>query len=76
MSARTHPTQPQRALYAPRNGELVRDLTTGRTGTYQGPGYEAKPTVFLRPPGGGCEWEVSAYDIEPAPPGADLEPTA
>jgi hypothetical protein len=54
-----------RAPYAPTLGELVRDLTTGRVGTYMGPGFEKHPTVFLRPPGGGYEWEVPASDVEP-----------
>ncbi|MDH6139252.1 MULTISPECIES: hypothetical protein [Kitasatospora] len=66
MSAQPTSAHPPRAPYAPHPGELVRDLTTGRIGTYMGPGYEKHPTVYLRPPRGGYEWEVSADLIEPA----------
>jgi hypothetical protein len=31
-----------------------------------GPGYEKHPTVYLRPPRGGYEWEVPTSQIEPA----------
>ncbi|MGC0315219.1 hypothetical protein QBC98_003706 [Kitasatospora acidiphila] len=65
MTARTSPSHPPRAPYAPQLGELVRDLTTGRVGTYMGPGYEKHPTVYLRPPRGGYEWEIPASEIEP-----------
>jgi hypothetical protein len=65
MSAHPDPAHPDRASYTPQLGEFVRDLTTGRIGTYMGPGYEKKPTVYLRPPGGGCEWDVPAPQIEP-----------
>ncbi|MDH6141179.1 hypothetical protein P3T35_003196 [Kitasatospora sp. GP30] len=30
-----------------------------------GPGYEKHPTVYLRPPRGGYQWEVPASKIEP-----------
>ncbi|MDH6144889.1 MULTISPECIES: hypothetical protein [Kitasatospora] len=65
MSVHPNPSHPPRALYAPQLGELVRDLITGRVGTYMGPGYEKHPTVYLRPPRGGYEWEVPASEIEP-----------
>ncbi|MFE9427937.1 hypothetical protein ACFYNO_33845 [Kitasatospora sp. NPDC006697] len=68
MSARTYPSHPQRTLYAPTPGELVRDLTTGLTGIYMAPGFGKEPTVYLRPRCGGCEWEACAYSIEPATP--------
>ncbi|MFE9425276.1 hypothetical protein ACFYNO_20140 [Kitasatospora sp. NPDC006697] len=52
----------------PTPGELVRDLATGLTGIYMAPGFGKTPTVYLRPPRGGYEWEASADAIEPATP--------
>jgi hypothetical protein len=65
VSAHPIPPRPRPNSYLPREGELVRDLVSGRVGQYMAPGFEKHPTVYLRPPGGGCEWEVSASDIEP-----------
>jgi hypothetical protein len=74
MSAHPTPARLPQAPYAPTFGELVRDRTTGRVGTYMGPGFSKKrPTVFLRPPRGGYEWEVSVSDIEPAAAEPELE---
>lgn len=61
------------AIYTPRPGELVRDTKHGLTGLYMGPGYGKYPTVYLRPPNGGCEWETPASEIQPVLPAAQLE---
>ncbi|MEY9950175.1 hypothetical protein [Kitasatospora sp. GAS1066B] len=62
MSARREPPP---TLYTPQLGELVRDEKHGLTGHYMGPGYGKRPTVYLRPVGGGCEWETPASEIQP-----------
>ncbi|MDH6118112.1 hypothetical protein ABH930_003351 [Kitasatospora sp. GAS204A] len=66
--------KPPKELYTPRVGEVVRDARTGRTGVYQCPGYGKYPTVFLRPEGGGVEWEVPASEVELVPVAGELEP--
>ncbi|MGF1429295.1 hypothetical protein [Kitasatospora sp. LaBMicrA B282] len=65
MSARRKPPRP---LYAPRVGELVRDGRDGRRGVYQCDGFGKDPTVYLRPVGGGVEWECPQSEVEPLPP--------
>ncbi|MCX4745662.1 hypothetical protein OG455_09025 [Kitasatospora sp. NBC_01287] len=66
---------PPPTLYTPQPNELVRDEKHGLTGHYMGPGYAKHPTVYLRPPGGGCEWETPASEIQPLGPATDLRPT-
>ncbi|WP_329564369.1 hypothetical protein [Kitasatospora sp. NBC_01266] len=56
---------PPPTLYTPQPNELVRDAKHHLTGHYMGPGFGKHPTVFLRPPGGGCEWETPASEIQP-----------
>ncbi|WP_329568612.1 hypothetical protein [Kitasatospora sp. NBC_01266] len=51
----------------------MRDTKHGLTGLYMGPGYGKYPTVYLRPPNGGCEWETPASEIQPVLPAAQLE---
>lgn len=51
------------ALYQPQVGEIVEDLAHGGVqGVYMGT-EEGK--VFLRPRGGGQEWETYPSEIEP-----------
>ncbi|MCX4744245.1 hypothetical protein OG455_01735 [Kitasatospora sp. NBC_01287] len=71
MSARRIPPT---ALYTPQVGELVRDLKHDATGVYMGPGYGKHPTVFLRPAGGGTEWETPASEIQQLPQQPELDP--
>ncbi|MCX4750364.1 hypothetical protein OG455_33470 [Kitasatospora sp. NBC_01287] len=66
--------KPPRALYTPQLGELVRDEKHGVNGLYMGPGYGKHPTVFLRPTGGGMEWETPASEIQRLPQQPELDP--
>ncbi|MEU8925410.1 hypothetical protein AB0D10_31510 [Kitasatospora sp. NPDC048545] len=55
--------KPPRTLYQPRVGEVVRDLAhKGAEGVYMG---TVAGRVYLRPPGGGVEWETYPSEIEP-----------
>ena len=71
MNSRRTPPQ---ALYEPRVGELVHDEKNNLNGEYQCSGYGKQPTVFLRPVGGGCEWEAPASEIKKIVPADELEP--
>ena len=54
----TPPTDPYRPT---RPGELVQDVLNGRAGVLMATMGRA---VFLRPPGGGVEWDVDARWLE------------
>ncbi|WP_146258975.1 hypothetical protein [Streptomyces tateyamensis] len=57
--------------YRPRHGELVTDLGNGgRRGVYMG---RLGKRAYLRPAGGGIEWETDPSKIEPLPGTAVLE---
>ncbi|OKJ05597.1 hypothetical protein [Kitasatospora sp. CB01950] len=57
----------------PALGKLVRDKRDGRTGTISGQlverdtetGKLLRRRIFVRPAGGGFEWEADAADLEP-----------
>ncbi|MCX4747262.1 hypothetical protein OG455_17335 [Kitasatospora sp. NBC_01287] len=69
MSERRHP----QAVYQPREGELVHDAKHNLTGVYQCPGFGKYPTVYLRPVGGGIEWETPTSEIQQITSAGELE---
>ncbi len=65
------PGETPRTIYSPQPGDLVRDLATGQVGEYQA---TLDKEVFIRPPGGGCEWTTHPTKVEPVTPADDLAP--
>lgn len=57
----TKRSTPPSALYRPRVGELVRDRLTGEVGEHM---ETLGNKVFLRPVGGGVEWDTPPSEIE------------
>ncbi|MCX4746189.1 hypothetical protein OG455_11750 [Kitasatospora sp. NBC_01287] len=67
-------SEPPRHPYTPQVGELVHDTKHDVDGVYQSPGFGKYPTVYLRPVGGGIEWETPASEIDRIHPARELDP--
>ncbi|ARF79345.1 hypothetical protein ACIG0C_01980 [Kitasatospora aureofaciens] len=64
------PRKATRTIYKPKIGEIVRDRAhKGVEGTYMG---IQGGMVYLRPRGGGQEWETYPSEIEALPNGPEL----
>ncbi|GAB2697286.1 hypothetical protein [Kitasatospora kifunensis] len=70
----SRPAPTPTTIYRPQLGELVSDLThKGACGIYMG---TLSGRAYLRPPGGGIEWDTDPDRIEPATPAGQLEPVS
>ncbi|GAB2715616.1 hypothetical protein [Kitasatospora kifunensis] len=59
-------------VYRPQLGELVVDLSNqGAHGVYMG---TLGGRAYLRPSGGGVEWDTDPNKLEPVTPAGELEP--
>ncbi|GAB2703901.1 hypothetical protein [Kitasatospora kifunensis] len=70
----SRPATTPTTIYQPQLGELVNDLAhQGARGVYMG---VLGDRAYLRPPGGGVEWDTDPDRLEPALPVSQLEPVS